>query len=179
MGMSYSKLTIMALYSFSFCVIAEEATSYVHTESPFVEIRDSQKQAQEWARCAAVYDIVAELLRSDSPNRANELHQKANGAGAAITMTLFSKAIDDLVEDDPEASRRKINATIKFAKMASKEWPAVQMTSMLADLEADPDIVARRLTKSMKVCQDNLISQQAYIDMYRELVMSGVFSPGE
>jgi len=178
------------LVLFASLAIGDEAAKspvgkpYVNGEDPFVAIEDLNRQAETWAVCAAAYSLAAELLdgQEGGSARSEELNNMGNGAKLAIPMTLLGALTENRSSDDP-ALAKKFSSIWSYGKVAMKEWPEVQRTAILADLERaqdDEDAVSQWLANLMStvaVCMKNAESQQMYIDLWRSLATSGIFEP--
>ena len=156
-------------------IASDESTTYVITDVPLISIKDRQNQAQEWAKCAAIYNVSSMLMGEENPVQRDEYGNKANGASVSVLMALTAEPLSRISADDAEGSMRAFNAASNFGKVAMKEWPKVHQTSILNDLELDSQASFDKILRSLEVCQQNLAGQQSYIDLMRELVMSGLF----
>jgi hypothetical protein len=143
---------------------------YLDGSKPFLEIQDTNRQAEAWAMCAATYDITAELLFKSNPARARQIKDLGNGAKMAVTM---SQVINDLSEN---ITQEKFNAVWVMAKLSMTELPKTRTTMLLAEAESNPDKSAfmSNLNATLEVCIKNLEAQQMYIDTWRELAKSGL-----
>ena len=167
-------IVITLLLSLSVLSVAEDTAgeSYVSNAQSFFLIENVNRQAEAWATCSAVWDIMAQLSLANggSKSEIEQYSNMGNGAKMAVAMSFFSDAIS---EDNVDQSR--ISATWRFAQTATKSMPEVQMTRILADLESKgmeawfPDFGA-----TMRVCTDNLEGQQAHVDGWRALATSGL-----
>jgi hypothetical protein len=141
----------------------------------FAEIEDPEREADSWATCAATYDLVADIIRSEAPAMSEDMHQKANGAELAVSMALI---MGDAGLREPGGNKR-FGPVLKMAQLASSERPKIYRAQIMADFEAartaDRKAAAdRRLMNTVRICADNVSVQQAYIDGWREMVKSGL-----
>ena len=149
---------------------SKEGKSFLPEVQSFILIEDVNRQAEAWATCSAVWDIMAIMTGDDSKSQAEQYSNLSNGAKMAVAMSYVS----DLAKAN-DSDKGRFNATWTFAKTALESMPQVQMTSMLADLEQRgmdswmPDFGA-----TMKVCTDNLQAQQVHVDSWRTLATSGL-----
>jgi len=143
---------------------------YIDGSKPFLSIKDTNRQAEAWAMCAATYDVTAEMISDSKPARARQIKDLANGAEIAIAM---SQVINDLSED---IKTERFNAVWRIAKLSMTELPKTRVTMLLAEAESSDDKVEfmNNLNATIDVCVKNLEAQQFYIDSWRELVKSGL-----
>ena len=148
----------------------KEGKSFIFGAQSFILKENVNRQAEAWATCSAVWDIMVMMTTDDSKSKAEEYSNLSNGAKMAVAMSFVS----ELVKAD-DFDKERFNATWTFAKTALESMPEVQMTSMLASLEHRgvdswmPDFGA-----TMKVCTDNLELQQAHVDSWKALATSGL-----
>lgn len=146
--------------------------SYVDGTKGFIEIKDSNRQAEAWAMCAAAYDVMAEILLSSTPARSKQLTDLANGAELAVIISMVANKLDK------DMSPEKFNNLWSFAKISGAELPKTRRTILLADFESDESegsvVFVADLSKTVEVCISNLEAQQTYIDIWRELATSGL-----
>jgi hypothetical protein len=149
------------------------AKSYVDGSKPLASIKDVNRQGEAWAMCSAAYDVMAGLFAETQPATAQRLSEYANGAEAAVAMTIVMKS------DDSEMTVKKFNATWVYAKVAMVEWPKTALTTIQLDAEMlgdeGADEFLENLTATVKICIENLEGQQIYIDTFREFIKSGMF----
>ncbi len=161
---------VFSLFAFSLANASENST-YVDGSKPFIEIKDVNRQGEAWAICAASYDIIAEIFKSQ-PAQSKQFSEFANGAELAVGMTLVLEAFDS------EISPERFNSLWRYSRLAMKEWPTVQLTAILADAERlgaeGYEGFVDKVAATVKICISNLESQQAYIDSWRVLAKSGL-----
>ena len=157
-------------------VVSSEVQSYVDGSRLFIEIKDANRQADAWAKCAAVYEIMSSMMESGSAS-SSQFNNLRNGASVAVTMAVFTNGMD------PDIYAENFGPRWEYAKLAGQEWPNAQLTSIMADREALGDdaqgVFPARIIESAKVCKNNLHAQQMYIDTWRELLKSGLFTPSK
>ncbi|MGI9269879.1 MAG: hypothetical protein ACR2PE_05075 [Porticoccus sp.] len=162
-------VTIMLVVPLNATSKEEEGKSYISYQQPFMLIENVNRQAEAWATCSSVWNIMAELS-SDSKAQAEEYHNLGNGAKMAIVMTFVTSVISEDTFD-----QKRFNATWRYAKTLMYSMPEVKSTSILADLESKGmDAWFVDFGATMKHCTDNLESQQYYVDMWRSLATSGL-----
>ena len=137
----------------------------------FMQIADVNRQADAWGTCSAVYSVMS-MMSQDTPNTAKRLSELANGARVAVTM---AHVADGLQRDlDPS----QFSAVWDQAKMLGQTISGSQQTMILSQLEligpADAEGFGERLNNTLTVCGSNLEAQQAYVDMWRSLMKSGL-----
>lgn len=151
------------------------ADAYVDTSLPFLEISDSNQQAEAWAVCAASYDIMSTIMEPQAPARAEQLSGLGDGAELAVAMALV---INDL---DPDIPLERFKALWAKAAAAMTELPQAQLTSILADAEKlgseQSQEFGRKINATVVACISNLEAQRMYIASWRELVNSGLLKP--
>lgn len=134
-------------------------------------IDDPNRQAEAWGACAAAYQIISDVLKSDSA-QAKQFHNLSIGASVAVVMTHVSAGLKD------DMSQERFNALWGFSKTLMDSVPEVQRTTILADAESlgksGKSAFIEKLGATLKICTANLDGQQAYIDMWRELAKSGM-----
>lgn len=168
----YKILTVCALtFLFTLSAYASDIESYVDGSKPFIAIKNVNRQGEVWAVCAAAYDVMSEIFRSQ-PAQSKKMKELGNGAELAVIMTL----VNDGMKKDITST--KFNALWSYAQIAGKEWPKVSMTTILADAEVlgtkGSDKFLDKMTLTVKICMNNIESQQAYIDSWRALAKSGL-----
>jgi hypothetical protein len=95
----------------------------------------------------------------------------SNGAKAAVAMTFIKPT---LVSAE-EFNEKKYEATVTYATEAMNFLPEAALTSIMADYDLrGTDVWFKNVTKTLKVCTENLEEQQAYIDLWRTLATSGL-----
>lgn len=150
---------------------AGETQSYVDGSKPFVEIKDINRQAEAWATCAAAYDIMADVFESQ-PAQAKQLKELSSGAEMAVTMSLFQYILSK------DITPERLHGLWTYAKDVGQALPESWQTIILADVKAlDSEGVnstVDNLSATVKICIDNLESQQDYIDSWRKLAKSGL-----
>ena len=148
---------------------ASKGKSYINSSQPFLLIDDVNRQAEAWATCAAVWQIMSELF-NDSKAQADEYSNLGNGAKMAIVMTFVSSVIS---EDNPNP--QKFNSTWTLAQTLMESIPDVMLTSIIADLETKGmDAWAMDFKPTVAQCTENLETQQYYVDLWRSLAASGL-----
>jgi uncharacterized lipoprotein YehR (DUF1307 family) len=148
--------------------------SWVDGSIPFFTIHDVHRQAEAWAICASAWLIASELMTIDSPAKSQQFKETYNGAKIAVGMTYMNEIITDKVSDQSLLAS-KFNSTWEFAKVAMESLPESQFTVMVADLENSDNITwLKNHSATLQVCDQNMETQQHYIDMWRDLATSGL-----
>ena len=108
---SFMAILISFLFA-SFISASEnnEGKSYIPHSQPFLLIDDVNRQAEAWATCVAVWQIMSEIF-NESKAQADEYSNLGNGAKIAIVMTFVSTVIS---EDKPNPN--KFSSTWTLAK---------------------------------------------------------------
>ena len=161
---------VVILNSSSHLFAESNGKPYIDGSKSFLEIKDTNRQAEAWAMCAATYNVVAEILAKSSPAQSRKIKDLSNGAEMAVAM---SQVINDLSEDiTPE----KFNAVWTMAKLSMTELPKTRVTFLLAEAESSSEKSAfiSNLNATLEVCIKNIEGQQMYIDTWRELAKSGL-----
>ena len=158
---------------FIFCFIPIKsiaATSFLESDKPFMIIEDEHDRAQAWGTCVAAYKLMSMIQAEASPATAKAMSDKANGA----TIALY---IDYIVGMDSDASSDQFSARVKMANVLMEGIPESQLTSMLAAGEQlkHNDEWFLLVTNTLKICMDNIDTQQELINLWREMYASGAF----
>jgi len=155
-----------------------ERVPYV-TQEEFLFSGDKHKQARTWAKCAALYETLADINQVwDNPSLAKHFNNLRNGAKISVGMTFV---VSNLGTSPEELSPSRFNATWSYAKVAMDEMPAVELTAINANMElakknADLENEIQSIIAGVAVCMEHLAGQQAYIDIWRELATSGLLA---
>ena len=164
-----------------FVAHAEDVVPYVSPETAFMAIEDPNREAEAWAVCTAAYEITAQIYAAEQLTaQAQEIHNLSNGAAVGVAMALMWGVMNDLKGTDSETAIKRFNSTWDYSKRAMNSLPDAQATRILADQErlagtnGGADKFVRKMAATMKVCADNIESQQVYIDSWRELVKQGL-----
>lgn len=145
---------------------------YLSNSQPFFLIENVNRQAEAWATCAAVWNIMAELTQANGGSKVKieKYSNFGNGAKMAVAMSYVSDVIKDTNID-----QSRLRATVRFAQTASQSMPEVQMVAIKSDLEVKgenpwfDDFFA-----TMDICIENLQGQQSHVDGWRALATSGL-----
>lgn len=92
-------MLVASILFFNSVAIASESSTYVDGSKLFAAIKDVNRQGEAWAMCAASYDLMAEMYKSQ-PATSQRMKEWANGAELSIAMTLVMGA--DTGEMTPE-----------------------------------------------------------------------------
>lgn len=96
MGTTVIRLLQALLFLIAFSTaLGSESLSYVDGSKPLLAIEDANRQAREWAMCAATYEVLSTSFGFE-PSQSQLLKNLSRGAGVAVTMTLV---LDDLEPD--------------------------------------------------------------------------------
>lgn len=161
----------------SFSYASENGHSYVDDSMSFIANSDVNLEAEAWAMCAASYTVMSEIILDTRPIQAKKLAELANGAELAVTMSIFTEDLD------PDVSLKKMDTLWKAAVIIGHQLPQIRKDILLADAEADTvnnnGQFFSDLQATVKVCSDNILSQQFYVDSWRSLMQSGILSSHE
>ncbi|WP_317932217.1 hypothetical protein [Halioxenophilus sp. WMMB6] len=142
--------------------------SYLLINKPIAQIENKAQQAEAWATCAVLYDIMADTLAEQHPENSQKAKELRNGAALAVDMTLFSRdypfnlSYDDFKLAFPPAReagaklRRRINVAIQQ-----------DMQSSLAHPEQNFVV---KMQNSITICKDNLQGQEAYGQLWQAIL---------
>lgn len=165
--------TTLVVLATNITFAAENGTPYVDGSKPFLAIKDVNRQAEAWAMCAATFKFLGAIFSDTQPAKAQKLSELSNGAEVAVVMSIFSDGFD------PNISQDRFEALWSAAKLAGSELPKTSLTNLAAELESMPDagkeIFFNNLSATLEVCAKNKEGQQMYIDMWHEIMKSGVF----
>ena len=154
--------------------------SFIPISKPFLLIEDKFRRAEAWATCSAVFDVYADFVFSEDSSQSQLMNNLSNGADIAVAMSYVQKLFDDLDNDVDNLATddfsKRFNNTWAFAKTQMESLPEIQLTSILANLESSKDMEAwtKRLEATFQQCTNNGHEQQLMIDMWREMVTSGM-----
>lgn len=148
---------------------ATKGKSFINSSQPFLLIDDVNRQAEAWATCVAVWQVMSELF-NESKAQADEYSNLGNGAKMAIVMTFVSSVISE-----DKSNQKKFSSTWTLAKTLMDSMPEVKLTSIMADLEArGMDAWSEDFKPTLAQCTNNLETQQMYVDSWRSLAASGL-----
>ncbi len=163
-------VAMIALGMFTSLCFSNEA-SYIYGKKRFMDIADVNRQAEAWGTCAAAYDVMALILKSQ-PAQAKQVKDYGNGASLAVIMTHVSDGLG------PDITSDKFNALWNYSKTLGDSIPETKRNMMLAEAEAlgekGSSQFIEKVAATVKVCINNLKYQQVYIDDWRELAKSGL-----
>lgn len=150
------------------------------TQKQFLFSGDKHEQARTWATCAALYNTLSGLYQlRDNPAQAKEFNNLGNGAEVAVAMTFVVSAFGASLEN---VSPSRFNATWDFAKVAMKEMPSAQQTTISANIEmgmkgtTELKNEVQAVIDGATICIKNRELQQTYINIWRELATSGLLT---
>jgi len=172
------KVSAIVLSLFAIAVVnAAETSAYVDGGTPFGAIEDVNRQAENWAVCAASYDIMSTIMAPEAPARAKQLSDLGNGARVALGISLVANDLS------PDMSQERFNALWANSEAAMEEWPQAQLYSILADAERSAiegvEAFGKKINASVVICINNLESQRKHIETWQQLVKSGLLKPPE
>jgi len=158
-----------------FCVsphgLADSNAGYVDGSMPFLAIQDSNRQAEAWAMCAAVYNVMSENTEGQ-PAGYRHLHALRNGAELAVIMSM---ALDSINSD---MTSERYSTLWAKAKLAGSELPKAKLRILAAEAESlsvkGSDKFIDKLTATFNICVSNLEGQQKYIDVWRDMAKNGL-----
>lgn len=173
-------LSVTLLMLTPFAEAAQTARAPYVTQEQFDPRGDKHELARTWSICAALYNTLSSLNRAwEKPAQAEHFNNLGNGAEVAVAMTFVVDAFGTSAEN---ISQSRFNATWEYAKVAMKEMPSVQQTEINANLEMGMKGTTeladeiQAIVNGATVCIKNAKLQQTYIDMWRELAMSGLLA---
>lgn len=156
---------------------ASETPAYVDGDMPFETIADVNQQAENWAVCAASYDIMSTIMAPEAPARARQLSDLGSGARVALGISLV---MNDL---EPDISPERFNTLWANSEAAMAEWPQAQLYSILADAEGSGieggESFGKKLNATVVICINNLAAQRKHVETWIELAESGLIKPSE
>jgi hypothetical protein len=157
--------------------IASDSPAYVNGEIPFGAIEDVKQQAENWAVCAASYDIMSVIMAPEAPDRAMQLKNLGEGARVALGISLVIKDLE------PDISQERFDLLWASSEAAMMEWPQAKLDSILADSEAlgtqGAEAFGKKINATVVTCINNLKDQRKHIDTWQELAESGLLKlPG-
>lgn len=158
---------------------------FARPDDPFVSIGDPHRQAEQWAICSATFDTLAWLVtEAGSPARGQQLRELANGAKVAVAMTFVSDSMGRISELPADQARPAFASAWRFAQHSMASLPETEVTKLRAEFEAasqagELEAFVGQLTATMEICGSNGDGQQMYVDLWRELLRSGMVTEPE
>ena len=144
----------------------------------FTRISAKHERARHWAICAAIYEAAAGVHEKllDQAAEGKKMRELSNGAKAAVAMTFVSG-----MDLNTEGQIERFKSTWEFARLMAVTMPATVATAIEADLSKATDEQSRMnaikaIFETVPICMGNLELQQALIDFWRELAMSGLIT---
>ena len=161
---------------FSTTTFAQEALfSYQgFTDDLDVSSIAAHDRSRIWSTCAVVHDLMALVDNGGtSSSSAQESKNQSNGAKLASAIVFLAEYIEQEKNPTPD----EFSARWEMAKMVMDSNFTTIQTSMMADMERNPDGTLERLVPTYAYCIKILPTQQLYIDLWREMYGSGLLKP--
>jgi hypothetical protein len=143
-------------------------------------------ETDSWATCAAVLDVVADLQRAQgNENVGTAFGNQANGAELSIAiahvMNFLQNESIDLDRDIPPEYATGFARAWNVGKMAMENQPDTKRTQIMAELEVadNPAKWLEKVMDALNVCIANKDTQQMYVDLWREMMSSGMLTAPE
>jgi hypothetical protein len=166
---------ISALLFTSSCARAMDP--WVTDEFPFDTFDlPSTEQSQRWATCAATFEIISDVIRSQgNPAAAKSVAEFSNGSKTAIITILIMGVGERKAGESNEDFRKRFKNAKDYGVFASEEYPKSRKNSILgmreltenkADWESAAIVSFKRCSK-----KKSLEIQQGYIDGARSLLL--------
>ena len=154
-----------------FSALAKKEDTYLASDRPFAMITNVNDEVLAWATCSATLTIISELIEGENPNAALQMNNLSNGADASILMSQVSRVI---AKEDFDIA--ELNATISYCKLQMTEAPKAQQAIILSDLELlGAEVMMEKLNTTLEQCIKNNETQKMYVDMWRDMVRTGIF----
>lgn len=166
---------------FSTDLLAEDQASFLDVETEFILIEDPDRQASQWATCSAVYSLTADLAEKEGLKHHAEFSRDASrGAAVAVLMTKITSFLhSDAFSESEKVSQ--FDSRWSSAKSDMVNIPSATKNYLLMIFEGASEDeyseLGTRLAETTRICVENQKGQQAYIDIYREMVASGLLKP--
>ncbi|CAA0118000.1 Uncharacterised protein [Halioglobus japonicus] len=156
-----------------------EGVSYVDGRE-IVPRADRYGEAQDWGMCGAIYLVSADLFMQDSPATMKRAEGLSRGARMAAWVTLFAPVISELADsENPDMDR--FAASWESAKTTSGSMLEASMTRLASDMEiyeskGSLNQWVADIGATMEVCANSSKTQEAKINIMREMTSSGLFT---
>jgi len=172
-SLTYQLIAIVISIWVSPTIANTENDSFITENEVFLAIENPNREADMRAVCSSSLDIFNMIIAEERPAQAKQLHQLSNGSSIAIAMSIVA----DKLENDMNA--KEFPSVWKFAQIQMESLRDTQSTMILSDLEmmtenSQQEQFMTKLIKTIEICSSNNESQQMYIDMWREMVKSGM-----
>jgi len=149
----------------------------------FALINDKHERARHWAICAAIYEASAVVHETlfNQPADAKQMRELSNGAKVAVSMTFVAEMAAEMGDLEASGLVDRFKATWDFAKLMSNTMPETIKTVIDADLSKVTDEnslmdALKPIFETATICMSNVELQQAMINLWRELAMSGLLT---
>jgi len=128
-------------------------------------------QSRVWSTCAVVHDLVALFDKEglESPS-AQESKNQSRGAKLASWMVFVA----DYLKSSEDPSPAEFSAKWQMGKMIMDSNFETTKTSIVADLDGNPEETLKKIVPTYQYCLNVLPVQQTYIDLWREMYGSGL-----
>lgn len=146
----------------------DDAAPPLVEDTMFPLIENRQDEARQWAMCSATFRATSEVFDGENQGMAKQLRELGNGAQLATTMSLVMKGLDS------DITPEKFSSLWNSAKHFGESLPESAYTQILSLAEHDADGTLKRLNSTMAICMQNQVSQKAYIDTWREMMLEGI-----
>lgn len=160
---------------FIFTVTAWATEPWVTEDFPFDTLKlSTTEQAQKWATCAATFQVMADVLRSQGkPAMAESINEYSNGAATVIiSIILMDFATQKINQKDPEYIK-KFNKIREYAVHASKDYPKSGKNRIMALFEGADNkeewADAAKISFARCSKKEVLEMQQIHIDAMRSI----------
>lgn len=154
--------------------VLDESEPFINS-SLFYDLSDTIGAAKQWARCAATYETVLNVMVASggwSPESAlvTQMHERANGAKVAIITTFLMSSTDGVEEEINERFARNL----ALGKEVTDSWTESFEVALAALIEADTEYGLETLTKAVDACMKVSHLQEAHIKVYYSMRMKGL-----
>jgi len=172
-SLAYLILSIVTSCFFIPTIANAESDSFITENEVFIAIENPSREAEMWATCSSSLEVFSMIIAEERPAQAKQLHQLSNGGSIAIAMSIVA----DRLGDDMNA--KEFPNVWKFAQIQIESLRDTQSTMILSELEmmtenSQQEQFMAKLLKTIEICSSNAETQQMYVDMWRELVKSGI-----
>ncbi len=165
-------IVVLALLS----SMAHSMETWVTEDFPFdIQKMSSLEQANRWATCAAVVNIVSEIMKNDGNTAtASTLNEIANGAKTSIISVIIMGASKQRKGEADKDFMIRFKKNTEYAQMASKEYTESKLNNIMASLEMaknkDQWMSALQTSFTRCISKQVLEVQQLHIDGIRALL---------
>jgi hypothetical protein len=150
----------------------DEPDSFLSTHERFIQIEDSNQEAEVWTTCAAIFDFSADaFLSGGNPAAAEQIRQYRDEARIAVSMSLL------IGEASSGMDSKRLDAYWHYAQVTSETLPKARRAVINGEYsaassagEAALEAFWEKFGFTTLTCKANREDQQAvYIDTWNSM----------